>query len=177
MATYITLLRGINVSGQKMIKMLDLKAMLESLGLQAVQTYIQSGNVVFQDERYSTSELVGQIQSKLFETFGFEVDVQVFSASAWKRIVSNNPFIGQEMDESQLYVSLLASEPMVENIEKLASFIFQEERYQLIDQTLYLYVPNGYGKAKLNNNFLESKLKVPITTRNWRTMLALANMI
>lgn len=177
MATYIALLRGINVSGQKMIKMVELKSMFESLGLQAVQTYIQSGNVLFQDERYSEPELVGLIQAKLLETFGFEVDVQVFSSNTWMQIVANNPFVGQELEDAKLYVSLLASQPLSENVEKLANFVFQDETYQLIDQAVYLYVPKGYGNAKLSNNFLEGKLKVSATTRNWKTMLTLANMI
>ncbi|CAM4277574.1 DUF1697 domain-containing protein [Cytophagaceae bacterium 50C-KIRBA] len=177
MTTYIALLRGINVSGQKMIKMVELKAMFESLGFEAVQTYIQSGNVIFQDQRFSEKELIEKIQSAILERFGFEVDVQVFDAQVWNQIVAKNPFLALEnLDEAKLYVSLLATVPLSENVEKLSSFVFQEETYQLIGQAVYLYVPKGYGNAKLSNNFLENKLKVSATTRNWKTMLTLSDM-
>lgn len=178
MATYIALLRGINVSGQKMIKMLDLKAMFESVGFEAVQTYIQSGNVMFQSKDLRENDMVEKIHSAILERFGFEVDVQVFSVPNWNQIIANNPFVTRDnLDEAKLYVSLLANEPLPENVEKLASFAFQEETYQLIDRAVYLYVPKGYGNAKLSNNFLENKLKVSATTRNWKTMLTLRDML
>lgn len=178
MVTFIALIRGINVSGQRMIKMADLKALFESLGFASVQTYIQSGNLVFQVENLSENELNKLIQSAILKQFGFEVEVQVFSESTWKQIIVNNPFVMQGgVEEAHLYVSLLANKPSQENVEKLASLYFPEEFIQLRDQSVYLYVPQGYGKAKLNNNFLESKLKVSATTRNWKTMLALVNMI
>lgn len=178
MATYIALLRGINVSGQKMIKMADLKVMFESIGLGAVRTYIQSGNVLFEDDAFSLEELVDKIYTALLDRFGFEVDVQVFSASIWNQIIVNNPFLVQEnLDEAKLYVTLLASQPLPENKEKLSNFSFEQETYQLIDRAVYLYVPKGYGNAKLSNNFLENKLKVSATTRNWKTMLTLRDML
>ncbi|MFY9160574.1 DUF1697 domain-containing protein [Aquirufa ecclesiirivi] len=178
MTTYIALLRGINVSGQKMIKMVELKAMFESLGFETVQTYIQSGNVVFQSNDLTEDEMAERIHLAILDQFGFEVDIQVFSVPIWNQVIANNPFIAHDnLDEAKLYVSLLATLPLPENVEKLASFAFQEETYQLIDRAVYLYVPKGYGNAKLSNNFLESKLKVSATTRNWKTMLTLANMI
>ncbi|CAM3846396.1 DUF1697 domain-containing protein [Aquirufa aurantiipilula] len=178
MATYIALLRGINVSGQKMIKMVELKAMFESIGLEAVQTYIQSGNVLFQSVDLMENEMVEKIHSAILERFGFEVDVQVFTVSNWNQIIANNPFVRRDnLDEAKLYVTLLAKEPLAEDVEKLASFAFQEETYQLIERAVYLYVPKGYGNAKLSNNFLENKLKVSATTRNWKTMLTLRDML
>lgn len=178
MATYIALLRGINVSGQKMIKMVELKAMFESIGLEAVQTYIQSGNVLFQSVDLMENEMVEKIHSAILERFGFEVDVQVFTVSNWNQIIANNPFVRRDnLDEAKLYVSLLAKEPLAVDVEKLASFAFQEETYHLIDRAVYLYVPKGYGNAKLSNNFLENKLKVSATTRNWKTMLTLRDML
>lgn len=178
MATYLALLRGINVSGQKMIKMVELKAMFESLGFDHVQTYIQSGNVVFQDQDFNELELVEKITSGILERFGFDVDVQVFNAHYWNQIIVNNPFISMEnLDEAKLYVSLLAAIPLPENLEKLSAFTFHEETCQVIDRAVYLYVPKGYGNAKLSNNFLESKLKVSATTRNWKTMLTLAKIL
>lgn len=178
MATYIALLRGINVSGQKMIKMVELKAMFESIGLEAVQTYIQSGNVLFQSVDLMENEMVEKIHSAILERFGFEVDVLVFTVSNWNQIIANNPFVRRDnLDEAKLYVTLLAKEPLAEDVEKLASFAFQEETYQLIERAVYLYVPKGYGNAKLSNNFLENKLKVSATTRNWKTMLTLRDML
>ena len=92
MKTYIALLRGINVSGQKKIKMVDLKVLLEGMGFMNVQTYIQSGNIVFKTKSDGCSAFAKAIQEKIKSTYNFEVPVFVMKGSKLKEIWDNCPF-------------------------------------------------------------------------------------
>ena len=92
MATYISILRGINVSGKKLIKMDALKAMYEQLGFQNAITYVQSGNVVFSSEIEDSKELEQLIKTKIKEVFDFEVPIIVLTKDELAEIVANNPF-------------------------------------------------------------------------------------
>lgn len=177
METYIALLRGINVSGQKKVNMKLLKEMFETLGFQDVQTYIQSGNVVFRSKKTPVKKLVKQIQEEILKVFGFEVRVLIRTQAALQAVVESCPFVKEKgSEEDKIYIVFLDEEPKPENIEKLNTVNYAPERFTISGLTLYFYCPNGYGKAKLNNNLFESKLKVAATTRNWRTVNILADM-
>ncbi|WP_242929369.1 DUF1697 domain-containing protein [Pontibacter vulgaris] len=171
MATYIALLRGINVSGQKQIKMADLKVCLEEAGLQKVRTYIQSGNVVFEHESFEMQVLTNIIEQTILERFGFEVHVILTSPSELETILTGNPFLnGSQEDTNLLYFTFLSEEPAQANIEALSKYDYSPEAYSINGKLLYFFAANGYGKAKMNNNFIESKLKLKATTRNWNTI-------
>lgn len=100
MKKYISMLRGINVSGQKKIKMNELRTLYESLGFRPVKTYIQSGNVIFKSPASDTSELVSNIETKIKQTFGFSVSVIIRTASEFQHVINNNPFYGARKDRS-----------------------------------------------------------------------------
>jgi len=171
MTTYISLLRGINVSGQKLIKMDDLKMTYRQLNFQNAETYLQSGNVIFGDDKSDPSDLVATISSKIQEQFGFEVPVIVLKVDELKTIIEANPFKDDlRMDRQFLHVTFLASDPKKIDFEKIEAKKSPGEEIALIKKAVYLYCPNGYGRTKLTNNFLESKLKVGATTRNWKTV-------
>ena len=172
MPTYISLLRGINVSGQKKIKMTDLKSLYEELGFTNVQTYIQSGNVVFEYQVSSPEKLEQVIFDKIKVYYGFEVPNLILSPTIIKTTLKNNPFKGIE----KMYFTFLAKNPLKENIEGLGAFNFIEEFYELKAKVIYFHCPNGYGRAKMNNNFFEKKLKVAATTRNLKTTKKLLEM-
>ena len=176
MKTYIALLRGINVSGQKMIKMAELKTHFEALGYQDVQTYIQSGNIVFKAAGTTPSSLEQAISEKIREVYGFEVAVTVRRPEDLRHILDNNPFLQRGEDPERLYVTFLGALPAAAQVEKLKEYDYSPEAYILDGATLYFFAPNGYGRAKMNNNFFESKLKVSCTTRNWKTVQVLAEM-
>jgi len=177
METYIILLRGINVSGQKKIEMDKLRAMFENLNFSEIETYIQSGNVVFQSEKSDQSKLIGIIKDRITEVFGFEVEVIILSAQEMKDVCDNNPFSKDpEKDIERFYVTFLSEKPTTDHIEKLKTFNYSPEEYRLINTTIYLYAANGYGRAKMNNNFFENKLKLFATTRNWKTVNKLVEM-
>lgn len=175
MKKYLSLLRGINVGGQKKIKMVDLKAMYEAEGLAQVRTYIQSGNVIFKSDQSNKTLLIQQIEAAILKTFGYEVPVSLFSLEDFTRIMQANPFAPvAEENYKRVYLILLAEPPAPALAEALSSYAPQNgETFTLTDECVYLFCPNGYGRSKLSNNFFERKLKVSATTRNWNSMLKL----
>jgi len=173
MTKFIALLRGINVSGQKKIKMPDLKLLFEELRFDNVETYIQSGNVIFSSIEKSSEKLEQKISSAIKKKFGFDVQVIVLTPEEIEYVLKNNPFIKKKKDSEKLYVTFLAKSPSDENIKKLNATDYSPEEYIIDGSYIYLFVPNGYGKAKLNNNLFENKLKVFGTTRNLKTIKAL----
>ncbi len=169
METFISILRGINVSGQKKIIMLELKALYEELGLKSVTTYIQSGNVIFKsvDEK----NLNKKIETKIFEKYNFIVPVIVRKLDEIKNTLEFNPFLKEDnIDLSKLHVTFLEEEASAENIEKLTEIDQKPDLFKVNKKEIYLYTPNGYGNTKLKNNFFEKKLKTNATTRNWKTV-------
>jgi uncharacterized protein (DUF1697 family) len=178
METYISLLRGINVSGSKMIKMELLKDLYLGLNFSNVQTYIQSGNVIFSAAEKDIRALENQVSEAIKTRFGFEVPVLILRKASLLEILRHNPFLQNdpETNISELYVTLLREMPEVEVSEKLKFVDFSPEKIVIRNQVIYLYLPKGYGNTKLNNNFFESRLKTSATTRNWKTMMALAKM-
>ncbi len=169
MNTYIVMLRGINVSGQKKIKMADLKAHLEDIGFTNVQTYIQSGNVVFSHEKLPQKTIEKLIGEKILAEYGWDVPVMAKNPDEFEYLLMNNPFL-KDKDTERLYITFLSDEPNSERQEYLKSFDYSPEEYILDGKFIYFYAPNGYGKATMNNNFFENKLKVSATTRNWKTV-------
>ena len=176
MPTYIALLRGINVSGQKKIKMADLRTHLSELGYGNLQTYIQSGNIVFSSAEEDAAVLEGQIHEKIKEKYGFEVPVLVLQPEDFTAVLDRNPMQEERHDRKRLYVTFLASEPVPEKKAKLSELDYSPEEYVLDGKVIYFFSPTGYGRAKMNNNFFEQKLKVKATTRNWNTVNKLLAM-
>lgn len=178
MVKYIALLRGINVSGQKIIKMDALRASLEKLNYEQVQTYIQSGNIVFASAETDQKLLEGQIHKNILDTFGFDVPVIVRSQDQWKETFESNPFVNDRNEEiTKLYVTVLAEEPTSENFKVLEDFHAGPEEFVKVGLNLYLFYVNGAGKTKLDHNTIERKLKVKGTTRNWKTTTKLMEML
>ncbi len=89
--TYIALLRGINVSGHKSIKMVDLVKLFESLSFRNVKTYVQSGNVIFESPSVDTSTIAGKIEKKIKQTHGFSVDIIIRTSDEFEKLISRNP--------------------------------------------------------------------------------------
>jgi uncharacterized protein (DUF1697 family) len=176
MKTYISLLRGINVAGQKKILMADLKALYEDLGFENVKTYIQSGNVVFSFKKTSKEKLEQLIFDKIQSHYGFEVPNLILEAEEIKNALNNNPYPNIEKP----YFTFLSELPTVENVVELSKHSFENEFYKLKGKVIYSHYPNGAGRAKMTLNFFEKKLKVRGTARNLNTtkkLIELANNI
>lgn len=170
MTTYISILRGINVSGQKSIRMKSLKELYEKLGFEEVKTYVQSGNIVFRSSELNAERLEEKISRQIIKEFGFEVPVMVMSMEQLKKIISNNPLSKDPRKEpAYLHVTFLASAPPEVRMNMIENKKSEGEAIEVSGKAVYLYCPNGYGKTKLSNNFLESILQVTATTRNWKT--------
>lgn len=177
MKTSVALLRGINVSGQKSIKMVALKVLMEELQYCRVQTYIQSGNIVFEHGDASPQHLQSEIEQKIASAYGFDVPTLVRTSDEIASIVAKNPFLrNPNNDPKSLHLTLLSAVPTPDAVEHLAARNYSPEEYAIEGTNVYLLCPNGYGRAILNNNFLEKKLRVGATTRNWKTMCVLAEM-
>ena len=177
MPTLISLLRGINVSGQRKIRMADLTDAYEALDLTNVNTYVQSGNVVFHGKIRSTSKMAALLTQQIESRFGYDVTVMVRTPSDFKRIIKSNPFSVQAgSDPARVHVTFLASRPSAAMVKRLEDADTRGDEFSVGRQEIFLHCPNGYGKTKLNNAFFERKLEIPATTRNWKTVIALYGM-
>ena len=178
MSTFVSILRGINVSGQKKILMADLKALYKKLGLEDVQTYIQSGNVIFDyaggKSRLAIAEMIEQSIEKEYK---FQVPVLVKAPDDLISTIKNNPFTQEAgVDPSRVAVTFLESQPTSENQIKLEGVDYPPDRFIIDGLNIYIYCPISYGNSKLSNKFFERKLKVRATTRNWKTINKLFEM-
>lgn len=167
------MLRGINVGGKRRIKMADLRAVFEKIDLGEVETYLQSGNVVFRSKK-SPDHLQHVIKSQIRKELGVDAEVLIRSAKDLEMTMKANPFIKDALIE-KVHVTFLADLPESGVLESLA-IPETPEKFEIVGREIYLYCPNGYGKTKLNNGFFERKLKVLATTRNQKTVTALARM-
>ena len=171
MKTYISILRGINVSGKNMIKMEALKTMYIGMGFHNVSTYIQSGNVVFQSEQTNTVALGQLISDEILKRFELQVPVLIREYRELKDILSVNPFLkANGEDISKLHITFLSELPDEPKVKSIGDGSYLPDSYVIQGKTVYLSCPNGYGNTKLSNSFFENKLKVRATTRNLRTL-------
>ncbi len=179
MSRYIVLLRGINVGTGRKVPMADLKKLCESLGLLQVQSYIQSGNLVFElPNPEPIPELEIRLQKAFSETFDFEIPVLIRTSEEWAASIAQNPFLKEEnVDIERLHLTCLKELPSPELLERIKSFQYLPDRYEIMGRDVFIFCAAGYGTSKLVNSFFESKLKTSATTRNWKTVMQLNEMV
>ena len=179
MKTWISILRGINVGGRNAIKMDALRAMFLHLGFSNVQSYIQSGNVIFNSNLIDSKSVEKSISDGILKSFGFAVSVLVLEREELRNTIKNNPLLPDSSKESAyMHITFLSEQPDKMLIDKVSSGNFTPDEFYFGDKVIYLYCPNGYGNTKLNNTFFENKLKLTATTRNLKTaneLLAIAD--
>jgi uncharacterized protein (DUF1697 family) len=178
MHTYISLLRGINVSGQKLIKMAELKALYESLRFANVTTYIQSGNVVFQSRSDDPLSIGTSIEKAIEKALGFSVTVILRRPAELRRIINKSPLPGGgEKDQARLYVTFLKERPKASLVKAITAVPARTaDTYEIAGSEVYIHCPNGFGKTLFSNNFFEKHLQTVATTRNWRTVQTLLSL-
>lgn len=177
MPTHLALLRGINVSGHKMINMLALKKALEGIGFTNVVTYIQSGNVFVDTEEESSSKVGFLIKQEIFKEFGHDVPVIVIGREDLQACLERNEFLNDEgVDLKKLYVSFISSELPENMITQLNLNFIKPDEIQLDGKRIYLKYDTSPAKTRLDNKWIEKSMNVISTTRNWNTVNKLLEM-
>ncbi|MGH2447730.1 MAG: DUF1697 domain-containing protein [Chloroflexota bacterium] len=174
MQTYIAMLRGINI-GDKQIKMADLRRLVEGLGHDDVETYIQTGNVVFRSSVGDAEAVRSGIEDAVRKVLGMEVAVVLRTREELRSLVAETPFVREGVESRWLHVTFLSAMPDQSKIPAQVAGTEPDE-YVVHGRDIYLYCPGGYGRTKLNNSFWERKVGVAATTRNWNTVNKLLEM-
>ena len=171
------MLRGINVGGAKKILMKDLAALYEGCGFTNVRTYVQSGNVILDSSEKNPGAIAKIIEMKIEQKYKFHVDVIVRTAGDLEKVIAGNPFSKKRgIDTVRLHVTFLTDAPDQQAVQSLSTVKSGADHYEVIGREVFLFCPDGYGRTKLTNNLLESKLKRVATTRNWNTVTTLYAM-
>ena len=176
MEIFIALFRGINVGGNNILPMKELVAVLESLGLQDIKTYIQSGNVIFRSKVVDTAPLARKIGAAIKKSHGFEPQVLLLDSAVLDKVIRGNPYPEAEAVPNTLHVNFLAAIPPKPDLKALEKIRAASERFHLSGDVLYLHAPDGIGRSKLAVG-MERLLGVPMTSRNWNTVRKLKAMI
>jgi uncharacterized protein (DUF1697 family) len=173
----VALFRGINVGGNKIVRMEELRGLFEELGYGEARTLIQSGNVAFRSKD-AASKTAKHIAGAFAKRWGFESHVLVRSLAAWREALAANPFKAELKDPKRLVIGSLASELSDGDRELLKKNAAAGEKWRSDGETLYAYFPNGQGPSKLAAAMV--RMKTPATMRNWDTaqkLLALAEAL
>jgi uncharacterized protein (DUF1697 family) len=175
MATYVALLRAVNVA-QNTLRMERLGELCAELRLKNVRTYAQSGNIVFQADG-SAGKWAQALQSKLAGETRLPVTVLVKTEAEITRILAKNPFLREKgIDWTKLHVTFLEQPLEKSAVEALETIKAGPDRFRWLGTEIYLHCPQGYGRSKLSNVAIERVLGVRATTRNWNTVRKLDQM-
>jgi uncharacterized protein (DUF1697 family) len=172
---YVAMLRGINVGGHAKLSMAELRAAFADMGYGEVQTYIQSGNVLFRTSEPAT-KTQSAIEHGLEREFSLAVKVVLRTRAQLAEVVASNPLSAGNRSPAKLHVTFLASKPTMSRVTDLGTRTFLPDEFRVAGREVYLHCPDGYGRTKLNNTFFERALGVGATTRTWNTVTTLLDM-
>ncbi len=175
MTTYVALLRGINVSGRRIVPMRALREMAEGMGLDAVRTYIQSGNLIFASD-LDQGALAEALTVEIQKRFGFAVDVALRSGTELDQAIAQCPF--DYGDPKAIHLGFFVRQPQPGRIADLEDTI-PEGRDAVVfsDHHVYINYQDGVHGSPLSNAFFERQLGVPVTLRNLNTVRTLRTMV
>ena len=177
-ATYVALLRGINVGGKNKLPMAELSAMFIGAGCAGVQTYIQSGNVVFEAPAAIADAVPGRIERAIADRFGYRIPVVMRTAGDLAAVVQDNPFLAGGLaggaDPATLHVVFLAGEPDAARLAALDPDRSPPDEMRARGRHLYLRCPEGFARTRITSAYLDATLATTTTVRNWRTVEKLA---
>jgi uncharacterized protein (DUF1697 family) len=175
-AAYVALLRGINVGGKNKLPMADLAAMFTGAGCDRVETYIQSGNVVFEAPQAIAEGAAGLIERAITERFGYRIPLVMRTAGELAAVVRDNPLIERGAAPDVLHVVFLAGAPAASRVAALDPQRSPPDEMIARGREIYLSCPNGMGRTRITNAYLDATLATTSTVRNWRTVQKLAEM-
>jgi uncharacterized protein (DUF1697 family) len=175
MPTYISFLRGVNMTGHNLIKMTDLSNLFKDIGFKDALTYIQSGNVIFSNfSDSSESEITLKIENAINEKFSYDVPVMIRTVKELENFQSVNPFLLEEdFEPSKMAVIFLHEKTTQEQIEKVININYPPDKFKIIGREIFIFCPNGFGRTRLYTNFFEKKMGVTGTARNWKTITSI----
>lgn len=173
---YAAFLRGINVGGKNMIKMEALRKTFEGLGYENVRSYVNSGNLVFETRKADDGKLAKTIRAAIQKEFGFDISVMVRSMDEIAKIVTDNPYDGQFDNHKYFYVFFLDRELSKEEKKLLMEQANENEMVSVNGRTIYYLLRISILDSALGKGFVDRKLKIPATGRNWRTIQTVAAM-
>ena len=156
--------------------MADLKLMCEKLELKNVKTYIQSGNLIFNSDRQN-SDLENELEKAILENFGFEVPVIVRTEKELETSIKNNPFFDKDVDINQLHLTFLKEKPSQDDVDKILTYNYEPDEFKIKDKDTFIFCSGKYHQSRLTNSFFEKQLMVGATTRNWKTVMKLSELI
>ena len=171
--THVALLRGINVGGKNKLLMRDLSSMFVEAGCGDVQTYIQSGNVVFRAGPALVRRVPDLVSEAIAARFGYRVPVVTRTAGELGATLRANPFLGRGADARQLHVGFLADRPEAAAVDALDPDRSPPDEFAVVGREVYSYCPQGIARTKLTTRYFESNLSTTMTARNWKTILKL----
>lgn len=175
MTTYVALLRGVNVGGKNMLKMADLKKQLEHVGLTRVRTYLQSGNVVFESS-CAPDDVRRQLEAEIETSFGMSITVVLRTAQELREIIRMCPFERTALAPGQtIQLSLLLDDLSDKHAEWLNMCDKENDEYVVNGKEIYFLFRQSILDSKLAK--VLQKLGNAVTTRNWNTMMKLAEMV
>ena len=167
---YVAFLRGINVGGKNKVKMETLREVCADLGFENVETYINSGNVVFETAKTEDLKLASKIEKAIEKVFSLKIRVMVRMIEEIQTIVKNNPFAGQFENDKDLHVFFLDEELSTEKRELLLSKNNNNEMYIVHNREIFCLLRVSVSDSLMGKDFIGKKLKVSATARNWRTV-------
>ncbi len=172
MNTLISFLRGVNMAGHNKINMTRLSELFERIGLRQSETYIQSGNVIFNNiNNLKKDDVASLIENAIKDTFGLTVPAMIRNIDEIKKIISKNPFLNEkEFDPAKMAVMFLRFEPGEDQLLKVRDVNYPPDKFSILGKEIFVYCPNGFGRTRLYTNFFENKMKVIGTARNWNTI-------
>ena|SRR5687768_955471 len=173
---YVALLRGINLGGNTMIKMSDLKSAFEELGFKNVVTYINSGNLAFDTPKITETKLASKIEKAVENMAGKHVQVMVRDQASINDVLANNPFEGEYETHKQMHVLFLQDEIPRAKHEEVLGWQTESELIAIRGREIYALLLGGVAESLIGRGLLERKLKMPMTARNWRTVQKLAEL-
>jgi uncharacterized protein (DUF1697 family) len=176
MDAHVALLRAINVAGKNRLSMKDLGTLFTDAGCSDVRTYVQSGNVIFRASPTLANRIPAVIEKVISDRIGLRVPVVTRSASELRQVAKRNPYLRSEKDTSRLHVAFLAAKPTATQVAALDPDRSPPDEFTVRGREIYLRLPNGVGRTKLSNAFLDSKLGTTSTLRNWGTVLKLIEL-
>lgn len=177
MATFVSMIRSINVAGSHPLKMDRLRALYEDLGFRGIRTYLQSGNVVFEAAGADAGRHGTAVERRILRDCGYDVAVAALSAGAMSAVAGANPLQRLPgIDPRFLHVTFLVRPGAAPSLAGVELPLARGEKAVLAGDIVYLYCPLGYGSSKINNAFFERRLSARATTRNWQTVTALVAM-